>query len=144
MKLVLVLCTGNSCRSIMAEALINHHLGERWQAFSAGSNPTGQVHPEALRTLRRRGIEVGQPCSQSWDRFTGQHFDRVVTVCDAAAAETCPVFAGPVERLHWSIPDPATVRGDEATIRAAFDEAFARIQCGIARDFIDQNLHGRD
>jgi arsenate reductase len=135
MKRVLILCTGNSCRSIMAEALINHLLGEQWQAFSAGSKPTGQVHPEALRTLRRRGIPTAPARSQSWDDFAGQTFDRVITVCDSAAAETCPVFAGPAEKLHWSIPDPAAIQGDDQSVQAAFDLAFDLIERGIARDF---------
>jgi len=119
----------------MAEALINHRSGERWQAFSAGSNPTGQVHPEALKTLQDRGISADRAHSQSWDDFAGQAFDRVVTVCDSAAAEACPVFSGPAERLHWPIPDPATVSGDQQTVRAAFDLAFDLIERAVARDF---------
>ncbi|MFW0777884.1 MAG: arsenate reductase ArsC [Rickettsiales bacterium] len=124
MKRVLVLCTGNSCRSIMAEALINA-LGEgRYEAVSAGSNPIGYVHPKSIETLKRHNIAVGEMRSKSWDEFTGQHFDLVITVCDAAAAETCPAFLGEHEKLHWSTPDPAKATGTEAEINAAFDEAF--------------------
>ena len=135
MRRVLVICTGNSCRSIMAEALINHRLGQQWQAVSAGSNPTGQVHPEALATLERHKIDVGEAQSQSWEEFAGQLFDRVITVCDSAAAEACPVFAGPAERLHWPIPDPAEASGDQDTIRRAFDQAFDLIEAKLQQDF---------
>lgn len=121
---VLVLCTGNSCRSVMAEALFNQ-LGKGYiEAVSAGSNPAGYVHPKSIETLKRHGVDPGSPHSKSWDAFAGQEFDLVVTVCDAAAAESCPVFLGPVKKLHWSTPDPAKATGTEADINAAFDEAF--------------------
>ena len=91
---VLVICTGNSCRSIMAEALINH-LGEgRYQAWSAGSHPAGFVHPDSITTLKRHGIDPGQPRSKSWDDMTSQPFDLIITVCDQAAGEACPIFPG--------------------------------------------------
>ena len=121
---VLVLCTGNSCRSVMAEALFNHLGQGKAEAVSAGSNPAGYVHPLSLKTLERHGIKFGQPYSKSWDEFAGQPFDLVVTVCDAAAAESCPVFLGSVKKLHWSTPDPAKAIGTGAEISAAFDEAF--------------------
>mgnify|MGYP000875082145 FL=1 len=121
---VLVLCTGNSCRSVMAEALFNHLGQGSIEAVSAGSNPAGYVHPKSIDTLKRYGIDPGSPRSKSWDEFAGQPFDLVVTVCDAAAAESCPVFLGPVNKLHWSTPDPAKATGTEAQIDAAFDEAF--------------------
>jgi len=125
-KRVLVLCTGNSCRSIIAEALINQCRGDRFQAFSAGSRPTGVVHPMALQTLRRHGVEPGNPRSQSWDDYAGQAFDYVITVCASAAAEPCPVFPGNAMRLHWDIPDPAAA--EEADVGAAFDTAFEQIR----------------
>jgi arsenate reductase len=121
---VLVLCTGNSCRSVMAEALFNHLGKGAIDAVSAGSQPAGYVHPTSIETLKRHGIEPGSPRSKSWDEFAGQSFDLVVTVCDAAAAETCPVFLGPVKKLHWSTPDPAKATGTDAEIEKAFDDAF--------------------
>lgn len=121
---VLVLCTGNSCRSVMGEALFNHLGKGLIEAFSAGSQPAGYVHPKSIETLQRHGIEAGNPRSKSWDEFEGQDFDLVVTVCDSAAAESCPVFFGVKKKLHWSTPDPAKATGTEAEINAAFDEAF--------------------
>lgn len=121
---VLVLCTGNSCRSIMAEALLNTLGQGRIDAVSAGSHPTGTVHPRSLSTLGRHGIHTDNPRSKSWDEFSGQAFDIIITVCDAAAAETCPVFPGKAEKLHWSTPDPAQATGTDEEIQAAFDHAF--------------------
>lgn len=121
---ILVLCTGNSCRSIMAEALFNQLGGGAINAVSAGSKPAGFVHPESLRTLERHAIAIGEPRSKSWDEFHGQVFDLVVTVCDAAAGESCPAFLGRARKIHWSIPDPAAATGSEAEIKAAFDHAF--------------------
>jgi arsenate reductase len=108
----------------MAEALINHLRHGRYRAWSAGSHPTGRVHPKTIETLTRHGIEPGQPGSKSWDEFTGQLFDLVITVCDQAAAERCPLFLGPSTKIHWSTPDPAKATGSDAEIDAAFDEAF--------------------
>ena len=119
---VLVLCTGNSCRSIMAEALINQLGQGRYQAWSAGSFPTGSVHPKSIETLKKHAIDPGQPRSKSWDEFANQQFDVVVTVCDQAAGESCPIFPGKPKKLHWSTPDPAKASGSEA--EAAFDSAF--------------------
>jgi arsenate reductase len=128
MKKVLVLCTGNSCRSVMAEALINHLGGGRYQAVSAGSTPTGEIHPLSLATLKRHGVPAGQPRSKSWDEFTGQTFDYIITVCDQAASESCPVRPGPAQKLHWSIPDPAKASGTPAEIERAFDAAFSLLR----------------
>ena len=91
---VLVLCTGNSCRSVMAEALINHLGRGRYQAWSAGSAPAGYVHPKSIEALQRHDIPSGQPRSKSWDEFAAQSFDLVITVCDQAAGESCPLFPG--------------------------------------------------
>lgn len=121
---VLVLCTGNSCRSVMAEALINDLHRGRYRAWSAGSHPTGSVHPKSIETLRRHGIDLGQPRSKSWNEFIDQPFDLVITVCDQAAGESCPLFPGNPKKLHWSTPDPAKASGSETEISAAFDEAF--------------------
>lgn len=136
MKDVLVLCTGNSCRSVMAEALINHLGAGRYNAVSAGSKPAGYVHPQSLETLKRHGIEAGEPRSKSWDEFEGRNFDLVITVCDAAAAESCPVFFGQHQKLHWSTPDPAAATGSEEDINAAFDEAFAMLKTRIESELL--------
>ena len=125
---VLVLCTGNSCRSVMAEALFNHMGQSEIEAVSAGSFPTGYVHPKSIETLKRHGIDPGHPRSKSWDEFAGQSFDLVVTVCDQAAAESCPVFLGPAKKLHWSTPDPAKATGTDTQIEAAFDEAYMMLK----------------
>ncbi|MEO5955736.1 MAG: arsenate reductase ArsC [Nitrospiraceae bacterium] len=125
---VLVLCTGNSCRSVMAEALINHLGRDRYQAWSAGSHPVGYIHPKSIETLKRHGINPGQPRSKSWSEFAQQSFDLVITVCDQAAGESCPLFPGKPKKLHWSTPDPAKVMGSEAEIDAAFDQAFLMLK----------------
>ncbi len=131
MKKVLVLCTGNSCRSVMAEALINHLGKGKFEAVSAGSKPAGYIHPKSIETLKRHGLDVINPRSKSWDEFTGQKFDFVITVCDQAAAESCPVFLGAPKKLHWSIPDPAKAAGTDAEINAAFDKAFNMLKTRI-------------
>ena len=125
---VLVLCTGNSCRSIMAEALINDLGHGRYRAWSAGSHPAGDVHPKSVETLKRHGIDPGQPRSKSWDEFTGQSFDLVITVCDQAAGESCSLFPGKPQKLHWSTPDPAKATGSDAEIEAAFENAFVTLK----------------
>ena len=119
-KKVLILCTGNSCRSQMAEAIINHDLGGQWQAFSAGTQPAGYVHPLALRALEEIGIQhTGE--SKSTDRFRGMDFDAVITVCDDAA-ENCPVWLGQGKRVHIGFPDPAKAEGSEEEKLPVFRE----------------------
>jgi len=135
-KKVLVLCTGNSCRSIMAEGLINALGAGRYQAYSAGSEPAGYVHPEALATLSRHGILLRDPISQSWDLYADQPFDTVITVCDNAAAETCPAFPGGFRRLHWSTPDPASATGNDAVIRATFESVFAQLRKRVTQELL--------
>jgi arsenate reductase len=108
---ILVVCTGNSCRSVMAEALINDLGRGRYQAWSAGSVPGGSVHPKSIETLQRHGIDPGHPRSKSWNEFSAHEFDLVITVCDQAADESCPRFPGTPKKLHWSTPDPAKVTG---------------------------------
>lgn len=130
---VLVLCTGNSCRSILAEALINYLGQGKYQAWSAGSHPTGKVHPCAIATLQRNGIDPGQPMSQSWNDMTDTTFDLIITVCDQAAGEVCPLFPGQPRKLHWSIPDPAKATGTETEINAAFDQVFFQLKNQIDR-----------
>lgn len=125
---VLVLCTGNSCRSVMAEALFNHLGQGSYEAVSAGSSPAGYVHPKSIETLKRHGIDPGNPRSKSWDEFAGQPFDIVVTVCDQAASESCPIYPGKPQKLHWSTPDPAKATGTDKEIDAAFDQAFSMLK----------------
>lgn len=110
---VLFLCTGNSCRSQMAEALLRHLGGEKFQALSAGSHPAGYVHDLALETMRRMGVSTAGLYSKSWDEFVATPIDIVLTLCDHAAGQTCPAFPGPAVRAHWSLPDPAFAQGTE-------------------------------
>lgn len=124
---VLFLCTGNSCRSILGEALANH-LGEgRIRARSAGSQPTGQVHPRALGVLERHGVPVDQPSSKSMDDLAGERFDVIITVCDAAAGEACPVWLSDAAKVHWGIPDPAGAEGTDEQIDAVFERTYERL-----------------
>jgi len=143
MKSVLFLCTGNSCRSILAEAYLTHagkHAGKgAWRGYSAGSTPTGTVHPMALETLAAHGIEAADAASKSWDAFSGgqaQQMDFVITVCNNAAGEACPVWPGLPVTDHWPFPDPAKFVGDEDAMRAHFNEAFAMIKARIGA-FLD-------
>ena len=115
---VLFLCTGNSCRSQLAEAIVNSRLGDEWEAVSAGTNPTGYVHPKALQVLQEIGINH-QGRSKNVSEFRTAPFDLVITVCDSAAEE-CPVWLGTGRRAHSSFPDPAKVTGSEGEILAAF------------------------
>jgi arsenate reductase len=115
----------------MAEALINQLADGKYEAVSAGSHPAGYVHPQSVETLKRHGINPGQPSSKSWDAFAGQSFDLVITVCDQAAAESCPVFMGRARKLHWSTPDPAKAAGNKEVIDKAYDEAFTMLKARI-------------
>jgi arsenate reductase len=119
----------------MAEALINQLGAGRYRAVSAGSQPTGAVHPRAIAALRRHRIEAAQPRSKSWDEFAGRSFDLVITVCDQAQA-SCPVFTGAAKRLHWSTPDPAGATGSAAAIDAAFDAAFYQLRKRIESELL--------
>ncbi len=120
-KKVLFLCTGNSCRSHMAEGLTNHFLGETWSAVSAGTAPTGYVHPLAIKALAELGIDISGNQSQSADEFRNMPLDVVVTVCDDAA-ENCPLWLGQGNVVHISFPDPAKAAGTEDEQMAVFRE----------------------
>jgi arsenate reductase (thioredoxin) len=126
----LVLCTGNSARSILGEALIAHHGKGQWRAFSAGSKPTGRVNPYALATLARHRVPAPADArSKSWDEFSrpsAPQMDLVVTVCDSAANEPCPAWPGAPLRAHWGLEDPAAAQ-DDAALTAAFETAFQTI-----------------
>ncbi|MFC1618316.1 arsenate reductase ArsC [Candidatus Neomarinimicrobiota bacterium] len=118
---ILVLCTGNSCRSQMAEAFL-HHQQPDWQVFSAGTYPAAEVHPLAVQVMSEAGIDISHWRPQSVDNYVSQSFDYVITMCDDAH-ETCPVFSGEVgQRLHMGFSDPARARGTEEEIYAAFRE----------------------
>ncbi len=121
---VLVLCTGNSCRSVMGEALLNDLGKGRIKAFSAGSHPVGKINDGALATLDRHGLPTEGYKSQSWDEFEEQPFDIVITVCDNAAGEVCPVYLNNAVRVHWGVSDPAHLEGSDEEIQAAFDKTF--------------------
>ena len=127
---VLFLCTGNSARSIMAEVILNEIGGDRFLAHSAGSQPTGVVNPHAIAKLSGCGHDTAGLRSKSWDEFEpadAPSFDYVITVCDNAAKETCPVWTGRPKNAHWGIPDPAAVLGSDDEIRQAFNDAYDRL-----------------
>ncbi|MBI3792624.1 MAG: arsenate reductase ArsC [Gemmatimonadetes bacterium] len=132
---MLFLCTGNSCRSILAEATFNHLAPPGWRAISAGSHPTGTVHPRALALLAREGIDTVGYTSKSWDNLPVTP-DIVITVCASAAGEACPAYLAPAVRAHWGVDDPAHATGTDAEINAAFATAYrilrARIEAFLA------------
>lgn len=132
---VLFLCTGNSARSIMAEAILNQQGRGRFVAYSAGSHPADQVNPGALALLERTGLPTEGLRSKSWDEFTipgSPKMDFVFTVCDQVAGEQCPVWPGQPLVAHWGIPDPAAVTGDEAVRQRAMSQAYRQLSRRIA------------
>ncbi len=136
---ILVLCTGNSCRSVMFEAAINHYAADKFEGFSAGSFPIGYVHPFAIKTLENHQISTKGLRSKSWDEFKDKAFDLVITVCDNAANETCPLFLGNFIKAHLGVEDPAKFTGSEEEIAAEFERVFLiiekRIKALITLDF---------
>jgi arsenate reductase len=131
---VLFLCTGNSARSILAEAYLNNITGGQFLAFSAGSHPKGAVHPLTVETLRQAGLSLGGLRSKSWNEFAQPHvpkMDFVITVCDSAAGEVCPVWPGQPIMAHWSFADPAAFEGGDEKARAFFREVFRQIRMRV-------------
>ncbi len=138
---VLFLCTGNSARSIMAEAILNHDGGGKFTAFSAGADPAGAVSPFALQTLERHGYPHEGARSKSWEEFTDEdapQFDYVITVCGRAKDDVCPLWRGGGEILHWPVTDPVLVEGNQARMQASFEEVFGVLKKRIG-DFINSH-----
>ena len=137
MKQLLILCTGNSCRSQMAEGMVNHFLGDEWQACSAGTDPAGYVHPLAVKAMAELGIDISGQQSKSADRFRDASLDLVVTVCDDAA-ENCPVWLGNGHKVHIGFEDPARATGSDeermAVFRQVRDEIRQRLFDYLASD----------
>lgn len=143
---ILVLCTGNSARSILGEALFNQLGAGRFRAFSAGSKPKGEPHPGALRLLAAKGIDTSGFRSKSWDEFSGADapaIDLAITVCGNAAGEACPIFPGAPLRVHWGLPDPADVTGSDQAVDAAFAETWALLEMRV-RALLALDLDGLD
>jgi arsenate reductase len=136
MQNVLFLCTGNSARSVMAEALLRHWSDGMFTAFSAGSHPAGEPNPFALKMLEERDVPIQGLRSKSWEEFGNAHapmMDLVITVCDTVANEVCPILPGSPLRLHWGLPDPVSALGDEAVMRNAFSTVCDKLEKRIAQ-----------
>ena len=125
---VLFMCTANSCRSILSEAMFNHLAPRGFEAISSGSFPKGQVLPRSLSTLQAAGISTDGLYSKGNDAFEGSPPDLVITVCDKAAGEACPVYFGPAVKAHWGLEDPSDVQGDEARVDTAFKATLSTIE----------------
>ncbi|MFO7857717.1 MAG: arsenate reductase ArsC [Ectothiorhodospiraceae bacterium] len=130
---ILFVCTHNRCRSILCEALANHLGGGRLRAFSAGSQPAGEVHPQTLGHLKARGVPTSGLHSKSWDVFVDEPLDVVITVCDSAASEACPLRQGDAVTVHWGLPDPSRTSGSQAAVDAAFYQVIEVIERRIGR-----------
>ncbi len=147
---ILFLCTGNSCRSQMAEAILRHLASDRFEAMSAGSRPAGFIHPLAIEVMRNMNVPLENPRSKSWDEFSDKPVDVVITVCDAAAGMVCPVWSGAPISAHWSVPDPSEHPGSEEerlefALRVAERlrvkiEAFIDLDWSMNRDELAQRL----
>ena len=143
---VLFLCTGNSARSILAEALLNQMGENRFQAYSAGSQPKGEIHPMALHVLKRQKYAVDEFRSKSWEEFATEdapNLDFVFTLCDKAEGEVCPAWPGQPMTAHWGLPDPAAVKGNDAEIAAAFNETMRMLSNRLSL-FIELPLKSLD
>lgn len=126
---VLILCTGNSCRSQMAEGYLRHLAGDRFEVISAGLEPSA-VNPKAIRVMKEDGVDISHHTSKDADQFIGQEFDYIITVCDKAK-ENCPYFPGKAERIHWSFEDPAVAQGTDEEILAVFRKVRDQIKSQI-------------
>jgi arsenate reductase len=136
MRNVLFVCTANSARSVLGEAILRHAGNGAYSTYSAGSTPRGKVNPDALACLERHGLPTNGFRSKSWDEFAGADapkMDLIVTVCDSAAGEACPIWPGHPMVVHWGIPDPASVEGDDKARGDAFDLAYERMKRRIER-----------
>lgn len=143
---VLFLCTGNSARSILAEAILNKVGAGRFQAYSAGSQPRGEVNPHALELLRRLDYDISQFRSKPWDEFArpdSPKLDFVITVCDNAAGEVCPIWPGQPMTAHWGMPDPAAAEGTPAQIAVAFAETYRMLNNRLSA-FANLKISGLD
>ena len=129
---LLFICTHNRCRSVLAEAIANARFDGVFRAVSAGSQPAGEVHPLTLKFLKARGLPTEGLKSQSWDDFSDQVFDLVVTVCDSAANESCPLWMSEAPRAHWGMPDPSRATGSEAEIERAFFDVMNALESQLA------------
>jgi len=144
---ILFICTHNRCRSILSEAITNHLSQGKITAYSAGSQPTGQVHPLSIKYLQAKGISTKGLKSQSWDEFEVNEPDVVVTVCDSAANEQCPVWFGNCIKVHWGLPDPSKLEGTEDEIKNAFFAVMNTIENRIKKvlaidlDHLSDNEH---
>jgi len=132
-KSVLFLCTGNSCRSQMAEGLLRHIKGDEYDVFSAGTHPT-QVHPNAVRVMNEIGINISQHMSKSMNVFLDKHFDVLITVCDSAK-ESCPVFHHASRKIHWSIEDPQAATGSNEDVLSVFRKVRDKLKQNIKEEF---------
>ncbi|WP_017446438.1 arsenate reductase ArsC [Gayadomonas joobiniege] len=130
---ILYICTHNRCRSILSEAVTNHFGKGVLEARSAGSQPVGEVHPLSIKYLQEAGIETQGLKSQSWDDFEDFQADLVITVCDSAAGESCPLYFGKCLKLHWGLADPSKLTGSEEDIKAAFEECITIIKTRVAK-----------
>lgn len=141
MMKILFICTHNRCRSIIAEAVTNHLGGSRLEARSAGSQPSGEVHPLSLQYLAEAGIDTAGLCSQSWDEHEAWRPDVVITVCDQAAGEPCPAWFGRALKIHWGLADPSRLAGSEDELDAAFRNTITTLQSRIGR-LLKENVEG--
>ena len=132
-KKFLFICTHNRCRSILSEAITNHLANGKIIAYSAGSQPVGQVHPLSLKYLEERGVPTNGLKSESWNEFESSEPDVVITVCDSAANEQCPVWFGDCVKVHWGLPDPSKLEGSEEEIKNAFFKVMDTIESRIRK-----------
>lgn len=134
---VLFLCTGNSCRSQMAEGVLRRLAGDRFEVYSAGITPAARVHPRAVAVMAERGIDLGGQYPKSVEEFAGQEFDYVITTCEGAR-EACPFFPGGGKRLHWPLPDPAAATGTEEEVRTAFRQVADEVEARLRRELLGE------